>query len=99
MTSLLPGIALPKTSGHIAIVEFDAATEYEFTANGVSKKGTTLNESELVAAVRKAQVGMFFIGLVAGALLWFSLGRMSGRKAARRELRTMIKEVRDEKTA
>lgn len=99
MTSLLPGIVLPKTSGHIAIVEFDAATEYEFTANGVSKKGSTLDESELVSAVRRAQIGVFFIGLAAGAILWFSLGRMSGRKAARRELRTMIKEVRDEKAA
>lgn len=99
MTSLLPGIVLPKTSGHIALAEFDAATEYEFTANGVTKKGTTLTETELVTAVRKAQLGMFLIGVLAGAILWFSIGRMSGRRAARRELRTMIKEVRDEKVA
>lgn len=97
MTSLLPGIVLPKTSGHVALVEFDAATEYEFTANGVTKKGTTLTETELVTAVRKAQLGMFLIGMLAGAILWFSVGRMSGRRAARRELRTMIKEARDEK--
>lgn len=99
MTSLLPGIILPKTSGHIALAEFDAATEYEFTANGVTKKGTTLTETELVTAVRKAQLGMFLIGVLAGAVLWFSIGRMSGQRAARRELRAMIKEVRDEKIA
>lgn len=94
--NLLPGLPLIGSKGHIAVATFEDETEYEFRAGTKVVSGSSIRDDEFVSQVKQAYVIVFCLGLLAGALFWFTVGRSSGRKAARKELRNIVMEMQNE---
>lgn len=97
--NLLPGFPFTGSKGHIAIATFEDETRYEFRAGTKVVAGSSIRDDEFVSQIKRAYLIVFILGVVTGAFFWFMLGRTSGRKAARKELRTIVKEVGYETTS
>lgn len=95
-SNLLPGFPFRGSKGHVAIATFDDETRYEFRAGTKVVTGSSIRDDEFVSQVKKAYAIVFILGMITGAFLWFAVGRASGRNAARKELKELIKEVRYE---
>lgn len=95
--NLLPGLPFTGSKGHVAIATFEDETRYEFRAGTKVVEGTSARDDEFVSQIKRAYVIVFTLGLITGALFWFTMGRSSGRKAARKEIKRIIAEVNDEK--
>lgn len=93
---LLPGLPFRGSKGHVAVATFEDETRYEFRAGTKVVTGSSMRDDEFVSQVKKAYVIVFMLGVITGAFLWFTIGRVSGRNAARKELKKIIKEVRHE---
>lgn len=94
--NLLPGLPFAGSKGHVAIATFEDETRYEFRAGTKVVEGSSIRDDEFVSQVKRAYSIVFILGVITGAFLWFTLGRASGRKAARKELKTIVREVKYE---
>lgn len=96
---LLPGLPFKGSKGHVAVATFEDETRYQFRAGTKIVEGTSIRDDEFVSQVKRAYIIVFVLGVVTGAFFWFTVGRASGRKAARKEIRRIVTEVRNEKIA
>lgn len=94
--NLLPGLPFKGSKGHVAIATFEDETKYEFRAGTKVVAGSSIRDDEFVSQIKQAYAIVFFLGLVTGAIFWFMIGRTSGRKTARKELRQIVAEARNE---
>lgn len=91
--NLLPGLPFTGSKGHVAVATFEDETRYEFRAGTKVVEGSSIRDDEFVSQVKRAYLIVFILGVATGAILWFTLGRESGRRAARKELRKIVREV------
>lgn len=94
--NLLPGFPFMGSKGHVAIATFEDETHYEFRAGTKVIEGSSIKDDEFVSQIKRAYMIVFVLGLVTGAFFWFMIGRSSGRKAARDDLRKIVMEVKNE---
>lgn len=94
--NLLPGLPFLGSKGHMAIATFEDETRYEFRAGTKVVAGSSIRDDEFVRQVKKAYIIVFFVGLITGMIFWFTVGRSSGYRAARKDIRQIVKEVRHE---
>lgn len=97
--NLLPGLPFKGSKGHVAIATFEDETRYQFQAGTKVVEGTSIRDDEFVSQVKRAYMIVFIFGLITGAFFWFMIGRSSGRKAARRDIKDIVAEVNREKIA
>lgn len=97
--NLLPGLPFKGSKGHVAIATFEDETRYEFRAGTKVVEGSSIKDDEFVEQIKRAYMIVFILGLITGAFFWFMIGRSSGRKSARKEIRHIVAEVNNEKAA
>lgn len=91
--NLLPGLPFKGSKGHVAIATFEDETRYEFRAGTKIIQGSSIRDDEFVEQIKRAYIIVFVLGIITGAFFWFTLGRASGRKAARSEIKRIVAET------